>query len=145
MSFNPTIVALTLKLRWRNHQPNAQSVLIVLPCGSATVPAQQTPTTIHGLPTAPAVSEKSERIETGTMAATIEDTDPDLERSVEIEVGPETGQRRPVGSGATQGKEAGGDIKMTSEMGREKGRIGNGAEVETSTDHGEVGALALIR
>ena len=79
------------------------------------------------------------------MAATIEDTDPDLERNVEIEVGPEIGQRRPVGSGATQGKEAGGDIKMTSEMGREKGRIGNGAGVETSTDHGEVGALALIR
>ena len=55
--------------------------------------------------------------EIGIRDATIEDTDPDLERDDEIEVDRETGQRSPAGSGATQEKEEGGDIEMESPMG----------------------------
>lgn len=52
------------------------------------------------------------------MDAMIEDTDPDLKTGGEIEVGPETGQRSPIGSGATHAREEGADREMESEMGR---------------------------
>lgn len=136
--------ASTFKLRWQNHRPNAQSVLKALPCGSATVLAQWILSTTHGLQMAPAVAEKSEMIETGTTDAMIEDTDPGLERGGEIEVDRETVRRSPVGTGATQGTEEGGDIKMKSAMGREIGGRGNEAGVGKDTGRGEVGALNAI-
>lgn len=75
------------------------------------------PATKRGLQTAPAVSEKSEMIETGTTDATTEDTDLGPKTGGEIGVDPETGQKSLVGSGATQGKEEGEGIKTESEMG----------------------------
>lgn len=75
------------------------------------------PATKRGLQTAPAVSEKSEMIETGTTDATTEDTGLGPKTGGEIGVDPETGQKSLVGSGATQGKEGGEGIKMESEMG----------------------------
>ena len=83
-------------------------------------------------------------IETGIMDATIEDTDLGLKRGGEIEVDPETGQKSPAGSGATQEKEEGEDIKMRIETEREIGGIGNRAGAGRSTGRGEVGALDLM-
>ncbi|KAL9126168.1 MAG: hypothetical protein Q9175_007958 [Cornicularia normoerica] len=101
-------------------------------------PAQQTPATTRGLQMAPAVSEKREKIETGTTDATIADTDRGLKIGGETEVDPEAGQRSPVRSGATQEKEGGGDIKTENETGQEIGVTGNGAGVERSTGRAEV-------
>lgn len=75
------------------------------------------PATKRGLQMAPALSEKSEMIETGTTDATTENTDLGLKRGGETEVDLETGQRSLVGSGATRGKEEGEGIRMESEMG----------------------------
>ena len=82
-------------------------------------------------------------IETGIADATIENTDPDPERSDETELAPASAPRNLVESEATPKKEAGVDTKTTNETGRESGGTGNGAGVERSTDHGEVGTLNL--
>ncbi len=127
---------------WPNRQSNVQSALIVLPCGIATVPAHQTQAPTHGLQMAPAVSERSEKTETGTTGAKIGDTDPDPKSGGETEVDPETGPRSPARSGAAPEKEAGEDT-TASETGRETDGTGNEAGVGRSIGRVEVGAYAI--
>ena len=92
----------------------------------------------HGLRTAPAVSERNEKTETGTMDATIEEIDLGPKKEGEIEVVPETGRKTLEESGATRGKEEREDTRMQSETAQGKGETGNGAGVGRSVNHGEV-------
>ena len=71
----------------------------------------------HGLQTAPAVSERNEKTETGTTDATIEDIDLGPKRDGETEVVQKTGQKNLEESGATRGKEEPEDTRTQSETG----------------------------
>ena len=94
-----------------------QNALIAPLCGSVIAPVQETIALEHGLQTAPAISARNEKTETGTTDATIEDTDLGPKRDGETEVVRKTGRKKLEESGATRGKEEREDIRMQSETG----------------------------
>ena len=94
-----------------------RNALIAPLCGSVIAPVQRTVALKHGLPTAPAVSERNEKKETDTTDATIEDIDLGPKRDGGIEVVPETGRKNLEESGATRGKEEREDTKIQTATG----------------------------